>query len=161
MSDVTQMEARRVVHAPAGRVFAVLADPGRHPAIDGSGMLRGTDSGPITAAGQVFAMNMHHDDLGDYRVFNTVTEFEPEAVVGWAPRLDPDCELAEKQLAGIRTGGHTYTYRLTEVGDGTEVTETYDWSGVSDPKFEAFCPLVSREQLVGTLERLARAVETR
>lgn len=161
MSDVTQMEARRVVHAPAGRVFAVLADPGRHPAIDGSGMLRGTESGPITAAGQVFAMNMHIDGLGDYRSLNTVVEFEPGVVVGWAPKLDPDCgEVAEK-LAGITTGGHTYTYRLRDTGDGTEVTETYDWSGVSDPKFEAFCPLVSREQLVGTLERLARAVETR
>ncbi|GAA2884640.1 SRPBCC family protein [Pseudonocardia halophobica] len=161
MSDVTQMEARRVVHAPAARVFAVLADPGRHSAIDGSGMLRGTESGPITATGQVFAMNMHIDGLGDYRSLNTVTEFEPDAVVGWAPRLDPDCgEVAEK-LAGITTGGHTYTYRLREAGDDTEVTETYDWSGVTDPKFEAFCPMVSPEQLAGTLEKLAGAVEAR
>jgi uncharacterized protein (TIGR03086 family) len=158
MSDVKQIEVSRVVHAPAERVFAILADPGRHRAIDGAGMLQGTDSGPITEAGQVFAMYMHHDDLGDYRVFNTVTEFEPGRVVGWAPRLDPDCDLAEK-LAGIRTGGHTYTYRLRGAEDGTEVIQTYDWSGVTDPKFEAFCPFVSREQLAGSLENLARAVE--
>ncbi|MCE3554422.1 TIGR03086 family metal-binding protein [Pseudonocardia sp. RS11V-5] len=158
MSDAKQLEATRVVHAPAARVFAILADPRRHEAIDGSGMLRGTDSGPITAAVQVFAMNMHHDGLGDYRAFNTVTEFEPGVVLGWAPGLDPDCEVAEK-LAGITTGGHTYTYRLREVAAGTEVTEIYDWSGVQDPQFEAFCPMVSREQLAGSLERLARAVE--
>lgn len=160
MSDVKQMEARRVVHAPAARVFAVLADPRRHPTIDGSGMLQGTSSDSINAAGQEFAMRMHHDDLGDYQTVNTVTAFEPDVVVGWAPRLDTgfECELVGK-LADIRTGGHTYTYRLRDADGGTEVTETYDWSGVTDPRFEAFCPFVTREQLAGTLEKLARAVE--
>ncbi|MFC5951788.1 SRPBCC family protein [Pseudonocardia lutea] len=160
MGDAKQMEVSRVVHAPAERVFAVLADPRRHGAIDGSGTLRSTESGPVTAAGQVFTMHMHHDDLGDYRSLNTVTEFEPGVVVGWAPRLDTDfeCELVGK-LAGIRTGGHTYTYRLRDADGGTEVTETYDWSGVTDPRFEAFCPFVTREQLAAGLEKLARTVE--
>lgn len=161
MSDAKEMEVSRVVHAPAARVFAVLADPRRHPTIDGSGMLQGTRSDSITASGQEFVMRMHHDDLGDYQTVNAVTAFEPDVVVGWAPRLDTgfECDLVGK-LAGIRTGGHTYTYRLREAGDDTEVTETYDWSGVTDPRFEAFCPFVTREQLADTLDNLARAVET-
>jgi hypothetical protein len=160
LSNEKQLEVSRVVSAPAERVFALLADPRRHVVIDGSGMLQSSDSEPITAAGQVFTMNMHHNDLGSYQTMNTVTEFVPNVRLGWAPNLDPSCDLATKlELAGITPGGHTYTYRLSEVDCGTEVVQTYDWSGVTDPKFEAFCPFVNREQLADTLAKLARAVE--
>jgi hypothetical protein len=45
------------------------------------------------------------------------------------------------------------------VDGGTEVTQIYDWSGVKDPRFEAFCPFASRQDLADTLANLARAVE--
>jgi hypothetical protein len=158
MTDEKQIVVSRVVRASADQVFAVLSDPQQHQAIDGSGLLQGTTSGPVSGIGHVFAMEMYRDDLGPWRSFNTVTEFEPNAAIGWAPNLDPDCPLAPK-LAGITTGGHHYIYRLRETSDGTEVQHIYDWSGVTDPNFEALCPYVSREQLMGTLDRLAEAVE--
>jgi hypothetical protein len=158
MGEDKQLEVSRTVNAPAEQVFGLLADPKQHVVIDGSGMLQGSDSGPVTADGQVFAMTMHHKDLGDYRVLNTVTEYERNARIGWAPGLDPDCALA-KQLAHIRTGGQTYTYRLRPAGDGTEVTQVYDWSGVTDPAFAEFCPFVTRDELAATLDRIAASVE--
>jgi hypothetical protein len=108
-------------------------------------MLQGTDSDPITKVGQVFIMKMYREDLGDYRTVNTVTELEPGARLTWVPSLDRSypCRLVE-MLANITTGGHSYTYQLREVAGGTEVTQIYDWSGVKDPQFEAFCPSVSR-----------------
>lgn len=158
MEENKQLTANRTVKARADRVFALLADPKQHQAIDGSGLLQGTTSGPVTGVGQVFTMEMYRDDLGPWRSFNTVIEYEPDTAIGWAPDLDPDCPLAPK-LAGITTGGHRYVYRLRETGDGTEVRQIYDWSGVTDPNFEAFCPFVSREQMMGTLDRLADVIE--
>jgi hypothetical protein len=158
MDDEKKIEVSRVVRAPADEVFALLADPKEHVSIDGSGLLRGSDSGPISGTGQMFSMTMYRDDLGEYRTFNTVTEFEPDVRLGWAPDLDPDCQLAPK-LAGITIGGHFYTYRLRPDGEGTEVTQTYDWSGVGDPSFEQFCPFVTREALAATLDRIAERLE--
>ena len=43
--------------------------------------------------------------------------------------------------------------------EGTEVTETYDWSQVADPNFAAFCPFMTRDDLSRTLANLARVVE--
>jgi hypothetical protein len=84
-----------VVDAPAGKIFALLADPNRHPEIDDAGMLRGRegDTPPITGVGQTFTMNMQAPGLGDYRAINTVTAYIPAARIGWGPRLDPACEL--------------------------------------------------------------------
>ena len=158
MADEKQIEVSRVVEAPPDRIFALVTDPRQHHAVDGSGHLQGSTSDPVTGAGQVFTMEMYRDDLGPWRTFNTVTEYEPGAVFGWAPDLDPDCPLAPK-LAGITTGGHTYVYRLRETGGGTEVRLSYDWSGVTDPNFEAFCPFVGRDQLAATLDRLAEAAQ--
>ena len=162
MSNPKIIEVVQVVAAPIGRVFALLADTRHHAEIDGSGTVKGAEGGTITEVGQVFIMNMHRDDLGHYRSKNTVTEFEPETSIAWAPGLDRSypCKVVD-MLANIREGGHTYTYRLREVDGGTEVTQIYDWSGVTDPQFEAFCPFVSREELAGSLANLARAAEAR
>jgi len=159
--DEKQVEVSRIVQAPPARVFALVSDPKQHHAIDGSGHLQGTTSGPVTGVGQVFTMEMYRKDLGPWRTINNVTEFEPGTAIAWAPTLDRSYECQVTQmLATITTGGHTYAYRLRETGDGTEVRLTYDWSGVLDPKFEAMvCPFVTEEQLMATLDRLADAVQ--
>lgn len=162
MSGTKTIEVKQFVAAPIGRVFAFLTDPRHHVVIDGSGTVKGAQSGPITQVGQVFVMSMHRDDLGHYRTVNTVTEFEPGTSLGWAPNLDRSyqCGLVEMVAAmNMTTGGHSYTYRLREADGGTEVTEIYDWSGVKDPQFETYCPFVSREDLAKTLANLARAVQ--
>ncbi len=159
MDTDKKLQASKVIAAPADDVFALLSDPNQHTVLDGAGMIQGVEgeTGPISGIGQVFTMNMHADDLGDYRMVNSVTAYVPGARVGWAPKVDPTCELAEK-LDGMDASGHTFTYDLREVDGGTEVTSTYEWSGVKDAKFEEMFPRVSQEQLAGTLDKLSSAV---
>lgn len=164
MDTSKKLQATKVIDAPASDIFALLADPNKHSELDGAGMVRGVegDAPPIVAIGQTFTMNMHQPELGDYRMINAVTAIVPDARIGWAPSLDPSCELAEK-LGDMNVAGHTYSYDLREIeGDGdavhTEVTSTYEWMSVKDPKFEAMFPVVSQEQLAGSLDRLADAV---
>lgn len=154
-----QLQASKVIPAPPEKIFELLADPNRHTDLDGAGMLRGIegDAAPIKGIGQVFTMNMHQPDLGDYRMVNTVTAFVENSRVGWGPRVDPTSSLAEK-LGDMDAGGHTFTYDLAEADGGTEVTVTYEWMSVKDPGFEAFFPVVSQEQLAGSLDELAKAV---
>jgi hypothetical protein len=154
-----KLQVSKVIDAPAADIFAILASPDRHHEIDGAGMLRGVEgeAQPIAAIGQVFVMNMHQDAFGDYRMVNSVTAFVPDARIGWSPAIDPSCELASK-LGDMQVGGHTYTYDLSEGEDGTTVTQTYEWMSVKDPQFLEMLPLVSEEQLAGTLDRLAEAV---
>ena len=159
MDTDKKLQASKVIAAPAEAVFTLLSDPNQHSALDGAGAIQSVEgeTPPISGIGQVFTMNMHADDLGDYRMVNSVTAFVPGARVGWAPKVDPTCELAEK-LGGMDASGHTFTYDLREVDGGTEVTSTYDWTGVKDPQFEAMFPRVSQEQLAGTLDKLSSAV---
>ena len=153
------LQASRVIAAPAQAIFDMLANPHRHSQLDGVGIVRGPDpdTAPVSELGEVFAMNMHNP-RGDYRTLNTVTAYEPVSSIGWSPRLDPDCALATK-IGDMVTGGHTFTYHLRETGDGTEVTQVYDWSTVKDPRFAATCPAVNQEQLAATLDNLAQAVD--
>ncbi len=159
MDTSKKLQASRVIDAPADDIFALLADPNRHTELDCTDMLRGPegDTPPIGGIGQVFTMNMHQPDLGDYRIFNTVTAYVPPSRIGWAPRIDPSCSAAE-QLGEMDVSGHTYTYDLHETEGGTEVTQSYEWIGVKDPNFEASFPQVSQEQLAGTLDRIADIV---
>ena len=66
--EIKKISATKVIDAPADAVFAVLADPNQHTALDGGGMVKGPEgkAAPIGGIGQVFAMNMHQDALGDY-----------------------------------------------------------------------------------------------
>jgi hypothetical protein len=55
------VSATATINVPAEAIFAVLADPVKHAAIDGTGWVREpVDSQPLTAAGQVFRMAMYH-----------------------------------------------------------------------------------------------------
>lgn len=159
MDTSKNLQATKVINAPADEIFALLADPNRHAELDGAGMLRGVEgeTPPIAGIGQVFTMNMHADDLGDYRVINSVTAYVSGSRVGWAPKVDPTCELAEK-LGDMQASGQTFMYDLRLVDGGTEVTSTYDWLGVKDPRFEELCPRLSKEQLAGTLDNIERMV---
>lgn len=157
MDTSKKLTATKVIDAPADKVFALLADPAKHPDLDGGGMTKGPtedSAAPIGGIGQVFTMNMHQDQIGDYRMVNTVTAYIPDARIGWGPQMDPSCEAAEN-FKGVEVGGHTFTWDLQETDGGTEVTETYDWTSVKDPQFEKLFPLVSQEQLEGSLAKLA------
>lgn len=103
------VQARIVIDAPATRVFDLIADPRRHPDIDGSGTVRRTITGPARLSlGACFGMAMR---MGvPYRVTNTVVEFEEGRRIAW------------RHLAR-----NVWRYELVDLGDGrTEVTETAD-----------------------------------
>ena len=140
----------RLVDAPCERVFALLADPDRHPDLDASGMVRASRTHlAITEIGEVFVMDMHAELRGDYATENHVVVYEEDRAIGWAP-ADP----------GERPAGHTYVYRLDEAdADGTTVTQTLDWSAVEDPELLALMPVIDRAGLAASLDLLAEALE--
>lgn len=149
MPGTEQIIASRTIDAPVERVFAMLADPDRHPDFDGSGTVRGSRTHAVLeGVGEVFSMDMHRDDLGDYQSENLITSYQRDREIGWTPGP-----------AGREPLGHTFTYRLEPDGpDRTVVTVTYDWSAVTDPRIRPLLPAVSREQLDRSLELLADAL---
>lgn len=152
-----QLKVTGEVPSSPEKVFALLADPARHPDLDGSGMIRGLAEGaPISAPGQTFTMNMNNSILDDYQVTNRVTVFEPGRRIGWSP-----CGLAGDnldRLGDMKPGGQTFTYELEpNSSGGTTVTQIYDWSTVEDPQFKGLMPFLKEEHLAGTLVRLAQA----
>ena len=153
-SDVVSRE----VAASADAVFAMLADPQRHPALDDSGMVlepveTGPHSGPITALGQVFRMRMTMGGVNRYETDNHVVVFEPGRAIGWA--------VAE---AGGHPLGWTWRFDLEPADGGdrvTRVTQTYDWSQVTDAETLRTIPFpaVPRDARLETLALLAELVE--
>jgi uncharacterized protein YndB with AHSA1/START domain len=121
-----RITATTTVSATPDEVFAVLADPSTHQAIDGTGWVRESlDGARLTAEGQNLRIAMYHDNHpdGDYQMVNTVRTFEPPRAIAWEPgQAGPDGELSY--------GGRFWRYDLTPAEDGTLVTLTYDWSAV-------------------------------
>ena len=128
MTDET-ISATTIINAPAEAIFAVLADPAKHAAIDGTGWVREPlDSQPLTAAGQVFRMAMYNDNVpgGHYRMANRVQVFDPPRAISWEPGQDTGD-------GNLRFGGWVWRYDLAPAGtSGTEVTLCYDWSAVPE-----------------------------
>lgn len=114
MTSVSDKKITRtvVVHAPAGRVFDLLADPSKHPLIDGSGTVQAPHGAQPERLelGSRFGMNMR---LGaPYRVTNRVVEYEKDRLIAWR-----------------HFGGHRWRWELKPIDDETtEVSETFDWS---------------------------------
>ncbi|HEY1920792.1 MAG TPA: SRPBCC family protein [Streptosporangiaceae bacterium] len=155
MADDT-VRATTIIDAPAETIFAILADPARHAAIDGTGWVREALEGePLTAAGQVFRVAMYHPNVpgGDYRMANRVQAFDPPSVISWEPGQETDD-------APPRFGGWVWRYDLAPAGPSqTEVTLSYDWSAVPDRLREriGFPPFPS-DHLANSLAHLAELV---
>lgn len=82
MIDGRVVSASTLVRAPAQRIFDLLADPSRHPVLDGSGSVRSLVRGPDRLhRGARFTMAMR---LGlPYAMVNTVVEFEEGRRIAW------------------------------------------------------------------------------
>lgn len=142
----------RDIAATPEAVFDVLADPARHPALDDSGMVLEVVHGErITHVGQVFRMRMTMGGVNRYETDNHVFVLEPGRSIGWG--------VAE---AGGEPLGWTWRFDLSPEGAGTRVTQTYDWSEVSDAETLRTIPFpaVPRDARLETLALLASAVET-
>ncbi len=152
------LSATVTIKAPAETVFAVIADPASHAAIDGTGWVRepldGTNQ--LTTAGQVFRMAMYHDNHpdGSYQMANKVVVFESPHAIAWKPGQ-------ERAGSGeLEFGGWIWRYDLTPVSQSeTEVKLSYDWSAVPASlrehiQFPPFAP----DHLHNSLNHLAELV---
>lgn len=116
-------EATRTIATTPEEVFAVLADPARHSQTEPGDWVRDAIApAPITAVGQIFAMNMYLTQIGgDYVTYNLVNVFDPDRAIGWLPgRVDGE--------GNHLPGGWSWRYDLAANADGTDVTLTYDWT---------------------------------
>jgi uncharacterized protein YndB with AHSA1/START domain len=141
------------INAPAEAIFAVLADPAQHAAIDGTGWVcEALDRGPLTAAGQVFRMSMYHPNHpdGNYQMANRVQKFDPPSTISWEPGHYTDD-------GAVRFGGWSWRYDLTPAGpSNTTVTLSYDWSAVPDSVREHIgFPPFPPDHLANSLAHLA------
>jgi len=135
--------ARRVLlHAPSADVFALIADPHRHPELDGSGTVRDI---PVTgperlSEGAKFSVGMRQYGV-PYKITSTVTAFEGDHLIEWQHPF-----------------GHRWRWELHEIEpDTTQITETFDYSTAKSPKLlELFGqPAKNGVGITKTLEALA------
>jgi uncharacterized protein YndB with AHSA1/START domain len=119
----------REIDAPAHDLFEHLARPAEHAAIDGTGMLRGTDDRKVLSGiGDVFEMKMFNDEMGEYVMENHVVEFELDRRIVWEPALKAIDSPKLQSDVGDRAH-HRWGWELTpQSGGGTRVTEFYDLS---------------------------------
>ncbi len=137
------ISASNIIKAPPEAIFAVLADPANHAAIDGTGWVCDpVDRRPLAGSGQVLRMGMYHPNHpdGNYEMANRVQVFDPPHAISWEPGYDPGD-------GNLRFGGWIWRYDLASLGlSETEVTLSYDWSAVSElvrqtgPTFPPFAP---------------------
>ena len=127
MADGFVSVSRRI-EAPAERLFALLADSANHPLIDGSGMVR--EPAPavrLSRTGDVFLMDMHHDEFGDYQMRNEVVEYEAGRWLVWEPARAAASPEEQEAIGG--PARYRWGYEFSPDGPGaTLVTETFDCS---------------------------------
>lgn len=99
----------KLIDADRQRLFDIVADPAQHALIDGSDSVKQVRPGAPArlSLGAKFSMDMR---LGaNYRVTNTVVEFDEPNVIAWR-----------------HFNGHIWRYTFTAMGSQTEVTEQWD-----------------------------------
>jgi hypothetical protein len=138
----------RLVHAPAEAIFAIVADPGRHRDIDGSGAIQGAkaDAPQRLALGSKFGMSMR---VGiPYSMVSTVIEFEDNRRIAWQTR--------PPGLVGRIAAGRIWRYELEPVEGGTIVKESWDLTQDMQRWFLKMGPLpeATRKNMEKTLARI-------
>jgi hypothetical protein len=148
-----QVSVTKRIDVPAAQIFALLTDPARHPGIDGSGMVRdGSGNLTLSAVGDVFRMQMHHQEWGRYEMDNHVTTFDANRRISWEPRPVVKPGDVEEKVPGHYVWG----YELEPDGDATIVTESFDctrspqWLREATQEGEGW-----REAMTETLDKLS------
>ena len=144
MSDYLVRE-QLLIPAEAQSLFDLVACPGNHPRIDGSGSLRQAwDGNPQRLAlGSTFSMDMHL--RFNYTIRNTVVEFKDGHQIAWRHFY-----------------GHRWRYLFEPVEGGTLVTEEWD---ARPAKSRVLLQLLgfpnrNRASMAASLKRLADLAES-
>ena len=141
MASARRVSATRLIHAPASKIFDLLADARQHPRLDGSTSVEGVVDAPERLfLGATFSLGMR---LGiHYRTKNKVVVFEQDKCIAWH-------HFAQ----------FVWRYDLEEVDGATRVTESFDYD-----KPWAFTiialgfPEKNRRAMEATLARLEQIV---
>jgi len=160
-SNESSLAISRDIAASAGELFSCLARPANHTAIDGTGMLRGTDDQQVLSGiGDVFEMRMFNDQMGEYVMANQVVEFEPGRQIAWEPGLKATGNPEFQSRIGNRAH-HRWGWELTPLpAGGTRVTQFYDLSAAPQWVREATKEGEDwRPGIEASLANLARLVE--
>lgn len=158
--DEPSISVSRDIPASAERIFSVLARPVTHPEVDGSGMVRSAlEDVVVSKVGDVFAMNMFNDEMGDYVMENRVVEFEPERRIVWEPVLHSIDKPGFQSGIG-KPAFQQWGWQLEPLNDdSTRVTEFFDCSRSPDWLKEAVKGGEGwRSGIEASLENLARLV---
>jgi uncharacterized protein YndB with AHSA1/START domain len=109
----------RLIAAPPEAIFALIADPSRHPEIDGSGSVRqAKEPSQRVGLGDRFGMSMK---IGlPYSMVNEVVEYEEDRRLAWQTRGPGP--------VGRHVGGRIWRYELEPRDGGTLVKESWDIS---------------------------------
>jgi len=146
VSPLRPVSRSHIVPAPAAAIFDLLARPGQHAVIDGSGTVRGVQPGTPErlSAGAKFGMQMRWGL--PYRILNQVVEFEEGRRITWR-----------------HFAGHLWRWSLEPLGeDRTRVTEEFDPRPSRYPRATRLLRWPQRnaraiEQSLSRLEEWARA----
>lgn len=141
MSSSRSVSVSRLIHAPASRIFDLLADPRQHVLLDGSGSVTSVKDAPTRLAlGSTFSMHMKRG--AGYVTRNRVVEFEENRRIAWH-----------------HFAMFIWRYELNEVDGGTMVTESFNydrpWAFVI---IALGFPEKNRVAMEATLQRLEVAV---
>lgn len=148
MNNRYLVSRERFIAATPEVIFELLATPAMHSVIDGSGTVRGAQPhGPKRlSAGARFGMEMNVKV--DYKILNTVCEFEEGRRIGWRHFY-----------------GHVWRYLVEPATDadgrqGTLVTEQWDARAVRGKVFLRLAGYLQRHpgSIEATLGRLDRHV---
>ncbi len=153
--DGNTVSVERVIEAPAGEIFALLADAGKHASFDGSESVNHASQKSVPLSmGSKFGMAMRGRKetlFIPYHTTNTVIEYEPDRRIAWKTTA----------MGGV-IGGRIWRYELSPADGGTLVRETWD---VSEDKQK---PMITRgsipqqtaDGMRATLERIAKLLES-
>lgn len=144
MSSVDAPEAvisrRVVVNASPATLFDLLADPGRHGELDGSGTVQAVVSGPSRLGlGDRFSVGMRLGPV-PYRITSVVTDFSENARLEWRHPV-----------------GHRWRWEFVELGpELTQVTESWDYRDGRGRRLLEFAgyPRKNADGISQTLEKL-------
>ena len=125
--DSCQASASRQIAAPAEEIFRILADPTRHPDIDGAELLKDASGNSIISAiGDTFTVRMYSEQMRNYETTNHVVEYERDRRIAWEPVISGVTLPEDEWVIGDRLG-QRWTYALEPIDSRTTlVTETYD-----------------------------------
>ena len=153
--DGNTVSVERVIKAPPDKIFALVADAGKHASIDGTDSVNHASQATVPLSmGAKFGMAMRGRKetlFLPYRTTNTVIEYEPDRRIAW-----------KTTFAGGRVGGRIWRYELEAAPEGTLVRETWD---VSQDKQKRMItswsiPQQTADGMRATLERIATLLES-